>query len=408
MNVISKSWQLIALCGMFLLTTACDKDDPETPINNETKDILIGTTNVNPDGHSGSNFIQLIKNIDKANYKNKTALPINFGSIPVLYKNWAFDVSAFSNDGMLNKFERIDEKTLQKTASLQLPSGALADQIAFESTGKAYASIRNQGKIIVFNPTTMKKTSEIDLSEYGVGDKNPDPSGMIIRDSKLYVALNQVIGHFPDVKRPYSDVLIIDTKTDKPIKMITEKKSGFSYPSRPADPKTMFMDENGDIYIVCMSHFGTKGDNIGILRIKNGTTEFDSDYIFTLNKTSIEGESHKPNLFWLSQYGGNGKLYGLVQIYAYHSATPNYVTDRTNLAVEIDLKNKTIKKLPDFPRGNSYGSIGLYKGKIVVGIASENSKGYHIYDPITGKGTPQPVITVEGEPTCFRHFGEKY
>lgn len=409
MKNLSKSWQLIAFCSIFLLAVSCDKDESNIPpANKENRDILIGASTINPDGHSGSNFIQLIKNIDKANYKNETALPVNFGSIPVLYKNWAFDISAFSNNGMLNKFERINKKELQKVGSLQLPSGALAIQIAFVNDKKAYISLWNQGKIIVFNPTTMKQTSIIDITKYGIGDENPDPSGMIIRGNKLYVALNQVIGHFPDVKRPYSDVLIIDINTDKPIKMITEKKSGFSYPSRPADPKTMFMDENGDIYIVCMSHFGTKGENLGILRIKNGETEFDTDYALTLNKASIEGETHTPNLFWLSQYGGNGKLYGLIHIYAYHSSTPNYVTDRTNLAVEIDLKTKAIKKLPDLPRGNSYGSIGLYNGKIVVGIASENSKGFHIYDPNTGKGTPEPVITVEGEPSCFRHFGEKY
>lgn len=409
MNKFKKSWQLIALVSVMFFATACKKDDQKKTIDNEKKDILIGATNVNPDGASGSTFIQLIKDISTAKYDNKTAMPFSFNVQPIIYKNWIFDAPIYGEKGTLDKLERVNEKELQKINSLQLPSGVQASQIVFVNDNKAYLSVWNQGKIIIFNPTTMKQLSIIDISEYGIGDKDPNPSGMVLREDKLYVSLIQLVGgYFPDINRPYSDVLIIDTKTDKPEKMITEKTSGFAYPSRPADPKTMFMDEKGDIYIICLGQFGYKGEKNGILRIKNGETEFDPSYIFTITNTPIEGETHKANVVWSAQYAGNGKLYGIVNINAYYSNPPNFLKDHTCLVVEIDLAAKTIKKLPDLPRGNSYGSIGYYNEKIVIGISSDNAKGYHIYNPATGKGTVKPVITVEGEPNCFRQFGTKW
>lgn len=407
---IIRSWQLIALCSVMFLATACSDDDKTvTEDDSNEKKVLIGATSMNPDGYSGSSYIQLIANTESAYYDNQTALPISFGVIPILYKDWVFEAPIYGEKGTLEKYERTDEGTLVQSGSLQLTSGAQGAQMAFVSDEKAYLSIWNQGKIIVLNPTTMEQLSVIDVSEYGIGDEDPNPTCMVIRDGKLFVTLAQLVGgYFPDANRPYTDVLIIDTNTDKPEKMITEKTSGFSYPSRPLDDKSVFMDEDGDIYMICLGIYGTADAKLGILRIKNGETEFDSDYIFTLSETAIDGDPNTPDVLYGVQYAGNGKLYAIAQIYAYHSNPPSFLNDRTTLAVEIDLKSKTIKKLPDLPRGNGFGSIGIYNGKIVVGIASDNSKGYHIYDPSTGTATSEPVITVEGEPTCFRHFGEEF
>ena len=70
----------------------------------------------------------------------------------------------------------------------------------------------------------MQKTGEIDLSEYAIGkesgDKNPEPGASVIRDGILYVGLAQDKSQFNPNTGAY--VLLIDTKTDKPIKMISD------------------------------------------------------------------------------------------------------------------------------------------------------------------------------------------
>lgn len=113
------------------------------------------------------------------------------------------------------------------------------------------------GKIAIFDPTTMTQQGEIDLTSLGVSDSNPDPSAMLLRDGLLFVGLSQMVGGWiPPQDRPYSDIAIIDTQTDKLLKMITDKTSGISMPTRPIDRYSIFMDEKKDIYISCMGGFG--------------------------------------------------------------------------------------------------------------------------------------------------------
>lgn len=68
----------------------------------------------------------------------------------------------------------------------------------------------------------MTEIKRIDLSSYGIiGDGNPDPAMMIIRDGLLYVGLAQPgvgIGMTPDKNRINQAVAIIDTNTDKVLK----------------------------------------------------------------------------------------------------------------------------------------------------------------------------------------------
>jgi hypothetical protein len=215
-------------------------------------------------------------------------------------------------------------------------------------------------------------------------------------------------GYYSDPKRPYTDVVVINTQTDKVEKMITQNTAGFSQPTRPFDDKQMFMDEKKDIYIVCTSGFGFVPEHkAGILRIKNGETEFDAGYAFNLGDANIAGESN--NLSWLPfvQYAGNGKLYAQADMPAYYSNPPNFIEDKSVLPVEIDLYAKTIKKL-DLPRSNNYGSVGIYNNKIIFGLASNNESGFFTYDLDTKEASANAVVKTTGFPALFRNFGEKY
>ena len=88
---------------------------------------------------------------------------------------------------------------------------------------KAYASAPVENKIVIFNPTTMERTGEIDLvdTKWGVdGSNTPNPIGLFLRDDILYVGLGQ-FENMPICKKG-AHILLVDTKTDKPIKKIVD------------------------------------------------------------------------------------------------------------------------------------------------------------------------------------------
>jgi hypothetical protein len=227
---------------------------------------------------------------------------------------------------------------------------------------------------------------------------------MLIRDNLLYVGLIQAVGgYFPAPDRPYADVLIVNTDNNAVVKMITDSTSGLSYPTRAIDPFSIFMDENNDIYVICLGGFGAM-HTAGALRINNGETEFDDSYQFVFNTTSITGEPNPTDYIHAVKYYGNGIMYGTADIPAYYGNPPNFIEDRAVIPVEVDLKAKTIKSL-GFPRSNAFGvAVSLYEDMVVFGMATENATGFYTYNPTTGQANSTAVVTVEGYPYYFIAF----
>jgi len=395
---------LLSCLAIVGLLSACDDDSDNVDISNG--DILICTSVPNPDGRTGSSYIQLIENMQEAKYDNEAAFPVPFSTQPIIIGDDAYVLPGLGATDEMVKYSRTGENKLFNSGSLYLPEKSSGVNIIKQSETKAYVSLLFLPKILIINPETMEKTGEIDISEYGVDDQDPNASSMIIRDGKLYVALYQMVGGFYQKKeRPYVDVLIIDTETNKPIKMITEKLSGFSSPGSPAKAaKNMFMDEKGDIYVTCIGAFGMyQNHKAGILRIKNGTTEFDPDYKFDFTNISIEGEAKKMNYLIEIRYHKDGTAYGMANIPAYQSSTPNYMTDRPCLPVVLDLENETVKSL-GIERGNVYNSVGLIGDKVLFGLSTDTDNGYYIYDIAAKKASEKAVISVEGRPFMIGAF----
>ena len=407
MKTITKTKLLTTMLSVVLIAfSSCKKDDEEPEV--AKGEIAIASALVNPDGMSGSIYLQLIGDLSPKTYDNSTALPIEFGAQVILIGEDLYE-SPFMGIDAVKKYTRNSNKELSTSGQLTVESNSRPTGIVLKNANKAYLALLGRGKVLIFNPATMTKTGEIDLTSYGVGDENPDPSGMIIRGNKLYVALNQMVGgFFPAPDRKKSDIVIINTDTDKVEKMITEENSDISTPVRPPDCKSIFIDENNDIYIMCLGAWGAvPGHKAGILRIKDGKTEFDNSYNFNLSDAVITGETNKMDYAQFVQYGGDGKLYALVNIPAYYSNPPNYVEDRTGIAVEIDLAAKTMKKL-DLPRGNSYSCVGKYNNKIIFGLATDTENGFFPYDMDTKESSSNAIVKTTGFPMMFRHFGEEY
>lgn len=395
-----------------MVIVSCDSDDNDdngTPVADKGE-IAIVTALVNPDGQSGSNYLQLIGDISSKNYDNSSAFQSDLYDQFVMIDDDIYVLPLTSSD-IISRYSRGESNELSKTGQLTLDANSMPTSIVVKNGTKGYVALMGRPTIIIFNPETMEKTGEIDIADYGVTDGNPDATQMIIRDNILYVALNQMVGgFFPSADRPKTDVLLVNTETDEVIKMITEENTGMSQPTRPQEPKQIFMDENKDIYIVCQAGFGLvdlPGHKFGILRIKNGETDFDDGYSFNLTDAAIEGESNKASSLQFVQYTGNGKLYANATIPTYWSNPPEPLTDRICLPTEIDLYTKTVKSL-GLPRSNGYCSVGLYNDKVVFGLSTDTEDGFFTYDLNTGEVSSSAVIKTTGAPYLFRHFGETY
>ena len=395
---------LFIVTFFFLFFISCDDDIVDSSSSSEGN-ILVTTILPNPDGMSGSAYMQLISNIEPAALTNATSIPIPYSSVPCVCDNDIYVIPGWGAESdEIVKYSR-SEGELVKQGEYTLPAQSGATNVVTKGD-LAFVACAFLGKILVVNHNTMEKVTEIDISSYGYEDQNPDPSSMLIRDNYLYVAVSQMVGgYFPASDRPYSDVIIINIDNYQVVKMITESASGISTPTRPIDPNSIFLDENNNIYVVCLGAWGAlPGHKSGILRINSGETEFDENYKFVLNDTPITGEDNPLDYILSVRYAGNNICYGTLNIPAYYGNPINYVTDRTVITVEIDLVAKTIKRL-DFPYSNSFGvAVGKYENNIVFGLATENANGYYTYNMSSGEASQSVVITTEGYPSTFTYF----
>lgn len=306
----------------------------------------------------------------------------------------------------LVKYSRVNG-TLQKNGTMALPPNNSANSIVKVSSQKAYLSLAGLGIIYVFNPETMQKTGEIDLTSLGIKDKNPDPAIMIKRDGLLFVGLSQMVaGWTSPTEYTQSDVAVIDTQTDKLVKMISEKSSGFSQPTRPIDPNSIFIDEKGDIYISCLGNFGmVVGHKAGILRIRKGETDFDPTYHWTITDAAIIGEAKTGGFISSICYIGNGKAYGYINMPGYYKPGEQGHTAIADRAVEFDIYKKTLKAIDGLELSNGYGIlVSNYKDGLSIANASVNHKGIYYLDPSSGKISPSPIIQTVGNPMSLHYF----
>ncbi len=420
MKKILKSWQLIALSVLLLGMVSCSDDDDPTPKPEEkTTPVLVETTVKNSDGKSGASYFQLVSEL-KGNIDNSNAIQVGFNVPFSVFGNdiFVFPAFEFGTTGTteLKKYTYKKSSDLGTPQSLELPTGMGVFNSTKINDTKMYVPSYSVGKILIVNPQTMTKTGEIDITSYAHKDNNPESGYGFVRDGLYYLPLGQCRANWmPHPDHLQTDVLVIDPKTDKVMKMISETETGLCFPTRPMLKNMIFTDENKDLYITCVGFFGYNPEYLksGFVCIPNGQTEFDTSKSWDVSKTPIEGgpkvwdEENKdsvnvaPASIVNTKYIGNKKVVAFASIL--ELSTDPY-TSKNNMAVLIDLNTKTIKKIDGVPLTDGH-SILLeeHNGKVVLGIYGTDKAGFFTYDPITEKVTHD--ATTVGNPT-FVHFFE--
>jgi len=398
-------FKFLSLGLLFSLAFTACSDDEKNEVNEGN--ILISSRLPTPDGTSGTTYTQFIENIDAATYDNKNSYETSYATPVVIIGDYVYDLPGYNNDkDEVRKYVRT-EGSLQLVGKYTCPASSRTVCLVAKGD-KGYLSMHGLGIIHVINLSTMTYISSINLTSFDEsGDGNPDPSIMVIRDNLLYVGLAQnTATTLVPANRAKADIVIIDTTTDTVLKKITDER-GFSSPTNymEGDLNSIFVDENKDIYINCLGGRGyLPGHKIGLLRIKNGETEFDTSYSLSLNDLTIEGVEYPLDRLLDMVYAGNGKYYATASSIYYFSNPADYLADKVVVSLEIDIRNKTAKKL-DLPRGNIFAScVGKYEDYILFGLATKDGEGFYTYNSTTNTCSEKPVINTTGYPFSFQVF----
>ena len=402
----------LTVCSLALLSVSCKKDDNNNSesaiISKSSGKHLLETSVKNPDGMSGSSYIQLFNTLS-GSLNNSQAEQIEFGSSVQVEGNDVYLFDTMKGVGGIVRWT-YDPTTQKLTKGATLPgiSNSMVGHLEKVSATKAYVPMYTQGVVWIINPQTMQKTGEINLAQYAHGDASPEPAMGILRDGKYYLCLNQInpgAGWQPYADYQQCDVAIINPQTDVVEKVVSETTTKLTFPTRPmAQCKGMlFTNEAGDIYMATAGYFGYSKDNTkcGFLCIPKGSTEFDSSKSWDISTTTIAGTTYKPASVYNCQYIGNGKAVAYVGIVELGGANP--YTAKNAMAVLIDLSAKTISQINGIPLTDGHSIfITKHNGNILFGAFGTDKIGLFAYNPTTG--AVEQVLTTTGNPAFFHAF----
>lgn len=402
-NYLSRLALASLLLAPLLVLSACDSNDPGD--EQARGNLLLITSIPDQTGASGSSFIQTV-GLDQPNVTNADAYEQTFFPYVSIHGNDVVVTQNYSGDQAV-RYVRDDNGELTEAGRLNLPAGGYGANVLYANPTKAYVSTLYAGKIIVFNPQTMQQTGEIDLTTLGIArnpsnpdDQNPEPGVMAIREGKLYVGLQQIVSQAGSADG--ADVAVFDVATDAFERVIRDDRATGA--GRYGYNGSMFVDEAGDLYVYCLASFGfVPGQKAGLLRIRQGATEFDPSYFVNLTDADVNVEGGR-----IGSPGGfvydDGAIYGVVEVPALYSNPPNYVTDRAFQAVRIQLATGAVEALP-LPLTTGFGSgVTFMDDQVVFGLSTASDVGLYTYNPANGQASSSPVVSTQGDPTHVLAF----
>lgn len=385
----SKSiWLIFATAALALVTASCKKKEqtPDEPVGG-VGNILISATVKNADGASGQTYLRLIPDL-KGDYDNRNSIQVGFSAALSIVDNDVYVFPEFGPNGKqaITKYSHSD-RGLSQVCELPIAPGSFPVNLTKVTPEKLYITNYLLGTITIADAKSFTKIGEIDLTPYAHSDKTPDASRGILRDGLYYLTLNQNgTNWMPYNDHRQVDVAIIDPKTDKVTKIISEKKSGLCFPTRPYMKDMIFTNEENDIYIACCGYFGydpTYTKN-GFVCIPNGKLDFNPSRSWDISNTPIEGTSWKPASIYNCIYIGKGLVAAYVGIVELNTGNP--YTARNSMAVIIDLKARTIKQIKGIPYTDGHSvAIEKHKREVFFAAFGADVSGIFAYNPDTNE-----------------------
>ena len=322
----------------------------------------------------------------------------NAGS--VAYFNGAVYVLA-TDDAMnstLSRYEIKDGKMAEKASASAKYTGTNAIAMKFVNENKIYVEQALGDAITVVDPVTLKESKTIDLSSYldeESGAMSTVPGSAVIRESKMFVSLNQFVDFTNMIAGPRGSVAIIDLNKDKVEKVIYTDKVAALGGMDDMNNTASFVDEKGDIYFYSNASYSfVEGYQEGWVRIKSGESEFDKDWVFRMHDAAYDGKKTNNNSLMVGgTYMGDGKFFGFFGTFADPTNFNNYEWE----FVIVDVYKKTVEKVkgltPTIPWFAPSIHLDADGKSVLVGHADSKGGAIYRYDIASGKVTKEMDVT---------------
>jgi hypothetical protein len=255
--------------------TACKKDkDQQDKVDTDANQYAIAL--VAGTGSAQTTYIQGLAGFGATSLGNGNAAELP-GSGRMLTYNGAAYITVYNSPATMTRYTFDKTGKATKAGELIVPGAKTYSTVEFISATEAYASVAGGlAKLIRFNPTTMERTGEVDLSSI-LRSEAPVMYylGMKARDGKLFMGVYYEGAGFVEKYNDTAFVAVIDLATGKLEKLIKDYRTGSVFLAY----NSFAIDKSGDIYVAGL---GDKKTPSGILRIKKGQTAFDAAYFFDL------------------------------------------------------------------------------------------------------------------------------
>lgn len=250
-------------------------------------------------------------------------------------------------------------------------------QIVDDSRGYYCDVKRDKLTLQTFNPTTMLRTGQIDLSSLTKGFpwETVGLRNMFVRDGKLFADLN-----YSNSTAGYGDdaidscmFVVIDIATNTYVKTIIKPNvRGTGYVN---DIQYWAMDDTKTVYVLSYGNlFGERNSHVS--RILPGTDDFDPSYVVNVDSIIFDG-------MFMNLYCWKNRLFVLASTEVIKPDFSNFQTDIYNW-YELDKGSKTLTLIPGLPASNFQGQqnpVGI-GDKLYFPCNNTSSAAYFVYDGV--------------------------
>ena len=379
-SYVVKGFVLIVLVVTIL--NACKKSKTEEPDQssspsscNSAKYVVMNTAGAYPNQTS---YLQSLSDLGMSTLTTNNALEIASSAVI-----WRFDGSVYSNSfgapATLIKYRLDDDCKPQVSKKMMIVGANTFSSIEFVNPTKAYAAVGGGlARLVVFNPSTMEITGEVSLTSIQKpGSPNVYYCGSITSGNNLFLAT-----YYSDASYTESYdscfVAVIDMTTNKVSKLIADGRTGMILGNGPLG-SVFTKDVDGNVYVQGLG-YNFKGKDIpsGVLRIKNGETNFDPNYFLNL-KTATGKDCYTVNCFNGAAF--TWRVEDPTDFYCFKGA--NFKLYKLDLANASSLGEVSVS-IPK-SKASQTGSIRLLDAHTVyIGVAADSEDALWTYDLISG------------------------
>ena len=380
-----------------LIFSACSSDDdPEPEVSASNKFVLSMITDVS----NSSGILIPYDSMPRGTVNPANVSGLSFASVRnagYAYENAIFENNNPAGDPGIQKLTVTEDGQLQDAGFI---ANGVISAVKNDDEGYYWNPNLNAKAIQTFNPNTMERTGEIDLSpqlDPYITDEVTAISFnwfMEIAGEKLYTLVT-----FEDENAvPVHDssfVAVINTNTNEFEDMaIHPEFFMFGYYGQPNIEYTG-VGEDGYLYLAAWGgkNFEIKGT---ILRIRVGETSFDPNFEIKMDDY-VGGPA--------MMYGGStyydGKLFARLKDTPVLPDFSNFDTVPDIYLYEIDLATGNATKIQGTP-GSNHNSIHgpfVYEDKIYFPASNPDYQGYFVYNPTVGGPAEEIFEITSGVPS---------